>query len=192
MNHHNQIIKNAFQPLEITEERHEVFLDFWEEVRFPKGSFLSEAGKVERYFYVVLEGVQAIYILTPNGDKKVIGFSFDGSFSGIYDSFLKESGSHYFLEALSDSRLLRMNKKQYDSLFELYPEFNEWGRLVHQELLIGRVQREIELITMDASERFEVFMNRCPKQLLTVPQKYLASYLNMTPETFSRMRKRIS
>lgn len=133
-----------------------------------------------------------MYILTKSGDKKVIGFSFDGSFSGIYDSFLKETASHYFLEALTDSRLLRMSKIQYDTLFNLYPEFNEWGRIVHQELLIGRVQREVELITMDAKERFDVFMQRCPKKLLTVPQKYLASYVNMTPETFSRMRKQIS
>lgn len=192
MREHFDVIKNAFRPLEISEGRHLKFLNFWEVVEHRKGSYLTEAGKIERYFYVVLEGVQAVYILTPNGDKKVIGFSFDGSFSGIYDSFLKESGSHYFLEALTDSKLLRMNKEQYDSLFELYPEFNEWGRVVHQELLIGRVQREVQLITMDAKERFDVFMKRCPKKLLTVPQKYLASYLNMTPETFSRMRKQIS
>ncbi|PWL28221.1 MAG: Crp/Fnr family transcriptional regulator [Fluviicola sp. XM-24bin1] len=191
MKEHYELIINAFRPLEILEAKHLEFLDFWEEVEHPKGSFLTEAGKIERYFYVVIEGVQAVYILTPNGDKKVIGFSFDGSFSGIYDSFLKESGSHYFLEALTDSRLLRMNKAQYDSLFDRYPEFNEWGRVIHQELLIGRVQREVELITMDAKERFDVFMNRCPKKLMTVPQKYLASYLNMTPETFSRMRKQI-
>jgi len=191
MNDHQTVIAQAFRPLEITNERHGDFLGFWEEVRYSKGSFITEAGRVERYFYIVLEGVQAIYILTPSGDKKVIGFSFDGSFSGIYDSFLQNTGSHYFLEALTDSRMLRMNKEQYDSLFEKYPEFNEWGRIVHQQLLIGRVQREVELITMDAKQRFDVFMERCPEKLLTVPQKYLASYLNMTPETFSRMRRRI-
>lgn len=192
MNEQQQIIANAFRPLEIDLQNYSEFFGYWEEVTFKKGEFLTEAGKVERWFYIVLEGVQGVYILTPSGDKKVIGFSFDGSFSGIYDSFLKENGSHYFLEALTDSRLLRMNKEQYDSLFEMYPKFNEWGRIVHQELLIGRVQREVELITMDAKERFDVFMKRCPPKLLTVPQKYLASYLNMAPETFSRMRKQIS
>ncbi|XOV67415.1 MAG: Crp/Fnr family transcriptional regulator [Fluviicola sp.] len=191
MKEHHNVIKKAFLPLEVVDDRHHEFLSFWEEVEHPKGKFLTEAGKMERYFYVVLEGVQAVYILTPSGDKKVIGFSFDGSFSGIYDSFLKQSPSHYFLEALTDSRLLRITKSQYDSLFELYPEFNVWGRLVHQELLIGRVQREVELITMDAKERFDIFMKRCPEKLLAVPQKYLASYLNMTPETFSRMRKQV-
>lgn len=187
-----QVIKNAFRPLVVSDEDHSEFLRYWEEVKYAKGEMITEAGKVERYFYVVLEGVQAIYLLTSNGDKRVIGFSFDGSFSGIYNSFLQEKGSHYFLEALTDSRMMRMTKNQYDSLFHLYPEFNEWGRIVHQNLLIGRVQREVELITKDARERFDIFMDRCPQKLKEVPQKYLASYLNMTPETFSRMRKQIS
>lgn len=186
------LVKNAFRPLDLSEERHADFFKVWDEVSFDKGSFITEAGRIEHYFYVVQQGVQAIYILTPNGDKKVIGFSFDGSFSGVYDSYLKQTPSHYFLEALTDSRLLRMHFDDYEKLFSCYPEFNEWGRIVHQELLIGRVQREVELITMTAKERFDCFMKRCPPALLQVPQKYLASYLNMTPETFSRMRASIS
>ncbi|TNE54035.1 MAG: Crp/Fnr family transcriptional regulator [Bacteroidetes bacterium] len=189
---HEEILKNAFRPLSLDREKHARFFQCWEEREFPKGSYLTEAGRTEQFFYVVLQGVQAIYILTREGEKKVIGFSYDGSFSGVYDSFLKEKPSAYFLEAMTPSRLLAMNKVQYDQLFELYPEFDRWGRLVHQELLIGRVQREIELITLSAKERFQVFMDRCPEQLLQIPQKYLASYLNMTPETFSRMRASIS
>lgn len=186
------LLKQAFRPLELNEEDHANFFGVWEEVSFDKGDFITEAGRVEHYFYVVQQGVQAIYILTPNGDKKVIGFAYDGSFSGVYDSYLKRTPSHYFLEALTDSRLLRMHIDDYEQLFTKYPEFNEWGRIVHQELLIGRVQREVELITLTAKERFDQFMKRCPNELLQVPQKYLASYLNMTPETFSRMRASIS
>lgn len=182
------VIAKAFAPLEITTERHRQFLEYWEEVSFDKGDFITEFGKVERYFYVVLEGVQAIYILTIHGDKKVIGFSFGGSFSGVYDSFLQEDASHYFVEALTPSRMVRMRKDQYDSLFDLYPEFEKWGRIVHQQLFIGRVKREIELTTMSAKERFDAFMARCPEPLKLIPQKYIASYLNMTPETFSRLR----
>lgn len=186
------VVINAFKPLKLEWERHKKFLSFWEVVSFKKNDLITESGRVEKYFYVVIQGVQAIYILTPNGDKKVIGFSFDGSFSGVYDSFLKKRPSHYFLEALTDSKLVRMHIDQYSKLFDLYPEFNEWGRIVHQNLLIGRVEREVELITLTAKERFDSFMERCPEELMQVPQKYLASYLNMTPETFSRLRASIS
>jgi CRP-like cAMP-binding protein len=189
---HNSILKKVFTPLVLQEESHSNFFNSWEEVHFSKGDFITESNTVERYFYVVLEGVQTIYILTPEGDKKVIGFSYAGSFSGVYDSFLNEKASHYFLEALTTTSLLRINKESYNAFFDEYPEFNYWGRIAHQELLIGRVNREIELITLTAKERFDAFMNRCPEELKTIPQKYLASYLNMTPETFSRLRAMIS
>lgn len=185
---HITLLQNAFQPLNLSPESHDAFFSSWSEAEYARASYITEAGKKERYFYVVVSGVQAVYILDNTGEKKIIGFSFDGSFSGVYDSYLNQSTSHYFLEALTPSKLLRANKKSYDSWFNLYPEFNYWGRIAHQNLLIGRVQREIELITLTAKQRFDTFMQRCPKPLLNIPQKYLASYLNMTPETFSRLR----
>lgn len=185
---YTSLLQKAFQPLNLTPEKHSEFFSFWEEVSFNRHEFITESGNVERYFYAVVEGVQAIYIIGRNGEKKVIGFSYRGSFSGVYDSFLYDSPSHYFLEALTPSRLIRISKSNFDSLFERYPEFNYWGRIVHQELLIGRVKREVELITLTSKERFVSFMERCPAELKTIPQKYIASYLNMTPETFSRMR----
>ncbi len=185
---YEELLKNAFRPLDLDAERHVEFFNCWDEISYDRNTFITESGNIERYFYVVISGVQAIYLLSKNGDKKVIGFSFDGSFSGVYDSYLYETPSHYFLESLTPSRLIRMKKGDYDRLFELYPEFDRWGRIVHQQLLMGRVQREVELFTMTAKERYDVFMQRCPEALMKIPQKYLASYLNMTPETFSRLR----
>ena len=192
MEGYQQLLKNAFKPLDLNYEKHRFFFDIWREVEIDKGVFLTEPGKVEKSFYVVVNGVQMVYILTQEGNKKVIGFSFDGSLSGIYDSFLKLTPSHYYLEALTKSKLLQINLEQYETLFDKYPEFNYWGRIAHQELLIGRVKREIELITLSAKERFEKFMERCPEPLKQIPQKYLASYLNMSPETYSRLRADIS
>ncbi|MEO9531621.1 MAG: Crp/Fnr family transcriptional regulator [Crocinitomicaceae bacterium] len=189
---YKSILKNAFKPLELNESLHPEFFEVWQERSFERNELITEAGKIEKSFFVVVDGVQCIYIITPKGDKKVIGFSFNGSFSGVYDSFLKNKPSAYFLEALTPTKMLSITKKDYDRFFELYPEFNYWGRIVHQELLIGRVNREIELITLSAKERYDKFMKRCPSFLLDIPQKYLASYLNMTQETFSRLRKSIS
>ena len=184
-----EILSKAFRPLDLNIEDHSEFFDFWEVVEAPKFTYLTREGQIERYFYVVIKGVQCVYIIDREGTKKIIGFSFDGSFSGIYDSFMKAKPSAYFLETLTDSVMMRINQQDFLSLFEKYPEFEHWGRVVHLELLMGRVQREVELTTKTAKERFEIFMDRCPEQLLLIPQKYLASYLNMTPETFSRMRK---
>lgn len=160
----------------------------FEEKHYVPRDLIVEAGNVDQYFYLVVSGVQVIYLIDRKGEKVVLGFSFDGSVSGVYDSFLYETPSQLFLEALTPSILIRIHKESYLKLFVLFPEFKDWRIHFIERMFFGRAKRELEFLTLSAKERFEVFMKRCPSALLTIPQKYLASYLNMTPETFSRMR----
>ena len=155
---------------------------------YPQKSFLVEAGNTAKYFYFVLSGVQAGYMINVKGEKVVFGFSYEGSVSGIYDSFVLQTPSFYFMEALTDSQLIAITKEKYDELFHRFPEFYRWRAHFMEEILFGRGKREVEMLTLSAKERFDVFTKRCPFELLKIPQKYLASYLNMKPETFSRLR----
>ena len=181
------IIIAAFHHIEWTDEMREAFLEMWSPLSLKKGEMLTEAGAIDRRFCVLIRGVHTVYLMSDKGEKVVLGFGFDGSFSGVYQSFLYKTPSDLFCESLTDSELFYINPDQYHSLFERWPQFEKWGRLTHQEILIGRAKREVELLTLDARERFVRFMQRCPEPLRRIPQKYLASYLNMTPETFSRL-----
>lgn len=184
-------LKKAFSPVSFTDEVNTFFLECWQEKQFDRSDLITEAGNIERYLYFVLEGIQAIYVINPKGQKVVLGFSYAGDLSGVYDSFLTRQPSSYFLEALSPSKLLAISPDNFAALYERFPPFEKWGRLFHQNILIGRIDREIELLTLSAKERYIKFMRRCPEPLLQIPQKYLASYLNMKPETFSRLRGRV-
>ncbi|MEM6697244.1 MAG: Crp/Fnr family transcriptional regulator [Bacteroidota bacterium] len=185
------LLKEAFPCIDFTEKFEQEFATLWEEKHFSKGDFITEAGRKERYFYFVLEGVQMIYLIDNKGDHRVFGFTYRGDFSGVYSSFIRNRPSDYFLECLSESRVWAMNLENYLNLFEAYPEFNRWGRLFYQQILLGRHQREVELLMLSSEERYTKFMRRCPEPLKNIPQKYLASYLNMKPETFSRLRRKI-
>ncbi|MEM9325497.1 MAG: Crp/Fnr family transcriptional regulator [Bacteroidota bacterium] len=154
---------------------------------FAARELVTEAGRKERYFYIVEEGVQAMYLIDGAGDKVVLAFSFSGSPSGIYDSFMYETASLSFLEALKPSTLHGITRSDFIELME-YPVMLRWKARFFENILLGRLSREVELLTLSAKERYEAFVARCPPPLLTIPQKYLASYLNMTPETFSRLR----
>ena len=181
-------LKAAFQGVVFSEALDRAFAPLWSLKSFKRGDFLTEAGEVERHFYYVLEGVQTIYLINAKGEKVVLGFSYTGNFSGVYDSFLTRKPSHYFLEALSSTKVLTLSIDAYEQLFETDPQFDRWNRIFLQHVLIGRVNREVELLTLPARDRYLRFMKRCPEPLFQIPQKYLASYLNMKPETFSRLR----
>ncbi|SNY94893.1 Crp/Fnr family transcriptional regulator [Flagellimonas pacifica] len=181
-------LKAFFPHVDFDKEEEHYFRSLWSVKTFNQYDLITEAGNVERYFYFVLEGVQAIYILNDKGEKVVLGFSYSGSPSGAFDSFIKKQPSDTFLEALKPSKMLAISYEGYQSLFEKHQEFYVWGHEFFQHILFGRLSREVELLTLSAEQRYIAFMQRCPKELKVIPQKYLASYLNMKPETFSRLR----
>ena len=160
----------------------------WRFRRVKKDTMLTKVQAIEPYFYFVLSGVQRLYYPSPDGNEVVLGFTFQDNFSGVYDSFIRQTPAQCYLQALTDSELLAICFTDMNELFDRYPCMERWGRLFVQDVLFGRVQREVELTTRTAEERYRDFMRRSPAPLRQIAQKHLASYLNMTPETFSRLR----
>ncbi len=182
------IDSNFGKYITISDEAYSFLEDSFFEKEYPQRSFLVESGTIAKYFYFALSGVQAGYLINSKGEKVIFGFSYMGSPSGIYDSFITQTPSNYFMEALTPSRLIAISKDKYDELFHQFPEFYRWRTHFMENILFGRGSREVEMLTLTAKERFDAFIKRCPEELMHIPQKYLASYLNMKPETFSRLR----
>lgn len=186
-----QLLKDSFRGVDFDANLEAEFYKLWEEKTYDRKTWITEAGRRESYFFYVLEGIQAVYFINKKGEKVVIGFSYQGDFSGAYESFLMQEPSALFVEALQPTRMLAINYSNYQKMFDLSADFNKWSRLFLEDILIGRGKREVELINLTARERYINFMRRCPDVLKAVPQKYLASYLNMKPETFSRLRSSV-
>jgi len=174
--------------MDIHPEAMDYLASHFKEKTYASREMIVESGGYARYFYFVLSGVQAIYLLNEKGEKVIFGFSFNGSPSGVFDAFIRDEPSSFFLEALTPSTLIGITKQDFDKLFLQFPAFYVWRAHFMQDILLGRLSREVELSTYSAKQRFDAFVKRCPPELLEIPQKYLASYLNMTPETFSRLR----
>ena len=184
-----QLFESVFgQYITLSNEAVEFLQNHFIQKAYAAREMIVESGGYARYFYFVLSGVQAIYLLNEKGEKVIFGFSFKGSPSGAFDSFIRQEPSNFFLEALTSSTMIGITKSDFDLLFKKFPEFYRWRAHFMEDILLGRISREVELSTFSAKKRFDAFTKRCPPELLEIPQKYLASYLNMTPETFSRLR----
>lgn len=174
----------------LSDKEWEVVGPCWKERRFAKGEFVSNAGAVERYFYIVESGVQRLFF-EHDGMEHCLGFSYGHSWSGDFDSFVGQHPGRFQMQAVTESVLQGISHADLKQLFDRVPAMDRWGRLILEELVKGRATREVELLTLDAQERYRRLLERSPQLLQLVSQKDIASYLRMTPETFSRLRRGI-
>lgn len=158
----------------------------WHEVNYGRKQLLTRAGDVEHYLYFVLDGVQRAYV-NKDGKDSTLVFSYKGSFSGIVDSLMLQQPSIYHLETITKSRLLRMHYNDFNRLLNKYRCIETWGRVMLTIALSGTLQRNIELLSFTAEEKFRTLLQRSPHVLNLIPHKYLASYIGVDPATFSRL-----
>ena len=163
----------------------------WHQHAFSKGASISRAGDVEERFYIVESGVQRMSF-PHDGEDVCVGFSYGHSWCGAFDSFVSRKPSRFDVVALTDTVLVGIEHTDLQTLFATVPAMERWGRLILEELVVGRATREIEQLSLTAEQRYERLVARSPQLLQLVPQKDIASYLRMKPETLSRLRGRRS
>jgi CRP-like cAMP-binding protein len=105
----------------------------------------------------------------------------------VVDSLLTQTTSSYFFESLSSSRLLRLDIRQLQTLISGYEGIRTMVLKATAFALKGVLERQVELQTLSAEERYRLLLRRSPHVLQLIPHKYLANYLGMDPATFSKL-----
>ncbi|OSZ78421.1 cyclic nucleotide-binding protein [Chitinophagaceae bacterium IBVUCB1] len=158
----------------------------WEPVAYKRKQLISRSGDVERYVYMVVDGVQRAYFIH-NDKEATLVFSYAPSFSGIIDSFFTQTPSRFYLETITVSHLLRIHYNDLSKLMQQYRDIETWVRLALTHTLAGTLQRQVEIMSYTAEEKFVALLTRSPHVLNLIPHKYLASYIGVDPATFSKL-----
>jgi len=154
---------------------------------FKKKELLARAGEVENYMNFISKGLVRKYY---RREKEEINtqISTEGHIIHCQESFHSRTPSEYNVEAIEPSRVVSIS---YDNLEQLYTSSHKMehlGRLVITFTMVIKDRWQMNMIKMTPRERFLDFVHKNPELLQRVPQKYLASYLNIQPETFSRFK----
>ncbi|GAB5525750.1 MAG: hypothetical protein Roseis2KO_36220 [Roseivirga sp.] len=166
------------------------YTSLWKETEASKKQTLTVPGQVEKHLYFIYEGIQKSYYLHGNKEH-IIAFAYPPSFSGIPESFFTQTPSRYYLESITDARLLRISYEQHLQFMTNHREIETLFRKITESFLNGVIQRQHEIMALDMEDRFKVFVKRSPHLLQLLPQKDIASYLRIDPTNFSKLINRI-
>jgi CRP-like cAMP-binding protein len=187
-----QHIRNIFEAaVKISDDEWSFFSDRLIRREFDKKTVILRSGQVESYLSFIEKGIIRFFI-PKEFDELTFGFSFEGSFTSAYDSFLTQTSCIYTVECIAPTIIWSISFQDLQSVYQHTNVGHHIGRLASEDLFLKKIKRELSLLSYSAEERYLHLFSEQPQLLQKVPLKYIASYIGITPQGLSRIRKRIS
>ena len=159
----------------------------------PKKTIFLKVNEIENTISFVESGVVRLFMPKENPDKEItFGFSFNNQFVSAYDSFLTQKPSAYQLQALTETTLLSITHSDLQDVYKTTQIGNLIGRLTAERLFLLKSKREQNLLNLTAEQRYVKLFKERPELLRVIPLKYISSYIGVTAQALSRIRKRMT
>jgi len=186
---HEVIIQNLRRHIEPTSEEIEILLSLSLLKTVKRKEFLLKEGDVARHQFFVVNGCLRTYTIDAGGKEHILMFApEDWWCSGDLYSFLSAHRSVNNLQALEPTTLLQISRDNLDTLYQRAPKFERFFRILFQNAFVFHQNRINANLSQPAEGRYDLFTNTYPDLESRVPQKYIASYIGVTPEFFSQMK----
>jgi len=180
------------EKVHLTEDEKVLCKTFFLPKKLRKRQYLLQEGDVCKYIAFVERGMLRSYSVNEKGVEHIIQFAFEGWWISDQYSFLTTEASPYNIDALEDAELLLLSKASEEQLLERIPKMERYFRILLQNNLIATQRRLVSSLSHTAEEKYNELIQGCPTIPQRVPQHMMASYLGITPETLSRIRKKLA
>lgn len=160
--------------------------------KLKKGQFLVHAGAVSKNQTFIVSGSLITYFIDLNGHEHVIQFGIEGWWIGDFQSYVFQQPATCSVEALEDAQVLEAHYDEVQQLYESIPAFERYHRIITQNGYAAFQQRMLQNLSMSAEDRYLAFQKKYSKIELRFPQKVIASYLGMSPEFYSKLKKKLA
>lgn len=159
-----------------------------EKVVLRRNELLKSAGSVDTHIYYVESGSLRIFILDEENER-VVRFAYGDNLFVSIDSFLSEKPSDFYIQSIKKTTLKVIRKADFMRFIHSTPDNLKFWNSVLEDLVLQQIEREKDLLINSPKERYERVLRRSPQLFREIPEKHIANYLRMTPETLSRLKK---
>ncbi|MGZ5285529.1 MAG: Crp/Fnr family transcriptional regulator [Flavisolibacter sp.] len=186
------LLEKFSEKISLTDEEKVLSQTFFKPKKIRKKQYLLQEGDVCRYVAFVEKGMLRMYSIDEKSNEHIVQFAFEGWWMADQYSLLTGEPSTFSIEAMEDSELLLLSRQAEEEMLSKIPKFEKYFRLLLQNNLIATQRRLTRTLTQTAEQRYTDLIHSCPSIPQRVPQHMMASFLGITPETLSRIRKQKS
>ncbi|WP_330746267.1 Crp/Fnr family transcriptional regulator [Chryseobacterium sp. CP-77] len=185
------LFKNISQYINLSEEDFQKFAKPFEHKTFKKKEVVLKEGEYCFFEGFVLNGCFKIYYLNENGLEQTLYFGVEGWWITDIDSLINTVPSILNIEALEDSEVLMISKKDKEHLYKTMPQIEKLFRIMNQKSSVALQRRILSLTGKTADKRYLEFLEKYPGLEQRITQQQVASYLGITHEFLSKIRKKL-
>ena len=185
------LISSLQQYIPLSDQDQQLIIACLRERKVRKGQYLVHEGAVSRCTNFVNEGSVRTYFIDLNGQEHIVQFAIEGWWISDLNSFILQVPATFNVQAIEDSVILELPFESLELLYEQIPKLERYFRIVTQRAFVAFQQRVVQNISMTAEERYLAFQQKYPKIELRIPQRLVASYLGISAEFLSKIKKRL-
>jgi len=173
----------------LTQEQRDFFTGIVRERKTKKGQFLLHEGSVQRNSFFVISGLLISYYVGLDGKEHLLQFGRPGWWISDLNSFTRQKEAMLNIKAFKDSTVIELPFAATTAMFQQIPQMDIYFRIITERAFIDFQERIIQNNSINAKDRLALFAKKYPDLLTTIPQKMIASYLGISPEFLSRIKK---
>lgn len=187
-----QILQNIAKHIQLDEQEASYFLSLLHHKKISRKEVLLQEGQTCRSIYYVCSGALRAYYADKQGNSNIIMFAINDWWITDMYSFINRQPAMLNIDALMETEVLELNINDLEQLYITVPKFERFFRIIMQNSYIREQLRSIQNISLPAEERYLNFIKKYPMFVRLIPQKQIASYLGITPQFLSVIRKKLA
>lgn len=184
--------ENIEQHVHLTEAELSSFMTLFELKKVSKKQILLSAGEVCRFEGFVTKGIFRVYHIDKNAAEQILYFAIENWWITDIDSFTNERPSQLFIEAIEDSEVLLISKKDKEFAYANLPKIEKLFRVMTQKTHVALQRRMIDNLGKTADQRYAEFIERYPQLFRRLSNLQIAAYLGISHEFLSKIRNKVA
>ncbi len=185
------LLHNISKYISLSEDESAYFKSKLRERKLKKKQFIIQENQVSESVAFVVSGCLRSYTIDDNGFDHILQFAPPDWWITDMFSFISQKPGNIYIDAIDDSNVYLLSRKDQIDIFEKIPAFEKYFRIITENSLVASRKRVMDGLSLTASDRYHDFCQRYPTLIECLPQKQIAAYIGVTPEFLSKMRRKV-